>query len=115
MPKIAPGQYKFDFSPPKARLSDPMTSHLAARGVNVHSIRGLILKTADESPVPLASFQIAKILDKDRDSISPHMKPLESLGYMKRSGQTVKRPNGRDCETWELTDKGRAFLRPSSV
>jgi predicted transcriptional regulator len=96
----APHQLSLDFYPTKTRYTDPETSKKAARNVKAGTIRALILHTLNNSN--LATFQIAAILDRDRDSISPHMKPLEELGYIKRTGQTIVREKtGQQCVIWE--------------
>jgi len=93
-------QMSLDFDPPKARLTDPRTSKDAAKSVKTGTIRALILNQLSTNN--LATFQIAEILDMYRDSISPHMKPLERLGLIRRSGQLVKNPKtGKNCEVWE--------------
>lgn len=101
MVKAAPGQVPLDFEPPKVRVTDPKTSRDASKSIRPGAIRALILNCLRQRP--LATFQIAAILDKDRDSISPHMKPLENMGYIRRTGQTVKREKtNKECEVWEL-------------
>lgn len=100
MAKAAPGQYSLDFSA-KARKSDPATSKKAAEAKH-GTIRALILNTL-RTHGPLATFQIAEILNKDRDSISPHMKPLAKLGHIQRSGGTVIREKTKkECEIWQI-------------
>lgn len=101
MVKPSPGQLPLDFYPSKARAKDPQTSHKAARNVREGTIRALILSVLRQRD--LATFQIAGILDKDRDAISPHMKPLEQMGMVRRSGQTVKNPRTeQECEVWQI-------------
>lgn len=98
--KPSENQIPLDFYPSKARARDPKTSHDAARNVKDGTIRALILNTLSQGD--LATFQIAIILDKDRDAISPHMKPLERMGMVRRLDQTVKNPKtGNECEIWQ--------------
>jgi len=100
MVKPSPNQIPLDFFPVKTRKSDPKTSRDAARNIKQGTIRALILSVLGQRD--LATFQIAAVLDKDRDSISPHMKPLEEMGRVKRTGQTVKNPKtGQNCELWK--------------
>lgn len=94
-------QMSLNFDPPKARLTDPKTSIDAAKSINARSVRGLILEILRDYE-QLASYQIANLMRTDRDSVSPHLKPLERLGLIERTGQTVVSPKGRQCETWRL-------------
>ena len=98
--KPVPGQLPLDFDPPRARRSDPKTSHDAAAMVKAGTIRALILGVLKQRD--LATFQIAEALGLDRDSVSPHMKPLEELGQVVRTGQTVASKKGRQCEVWGI-------------
>lgn len=98
MVKPSPNQIPLDFYPTKARARDPKTSHDAARAVKTGTVRAMILNQL--STANLATFQIAEILGVSRDVISPHMKPMEHMGLVARTGQTVKNPNGRQCEVW---------------
>ncbi len=91
-------QIPLDFYPTKARAQDPKTSHDAARSIDSKSIRAKIL--AELSLRDLATFQIAKNLGLDRDSVSPHMKPMERMGLVRRTEKLVKSPKGRNCEVW---------------
>lgn len=96
----SPDQLPLDFEGVFVRKTDPNTSRLAAASIDPASIRGKILsalKTRD-----LATFQIAEQLGVDRDSVSPHMKPLEKLGRVVRTTQTVKSKKGRACEVWRI-------------
>lgn len=95
-----PGQAPLDFFMPRARKTDPMTSHKAANKIKPESRRGQIL--AILALRDAATFQIAAQLDVSRDCISPHMKPLELLGLIKRTGSVVRNPKGGDCEVWGL-------------
>lgn len=97
--KPSPSQIPLDFEPPRVRKTDPRTSHEAALGINITKQRQKILDVLNSGNY--ATFQIAERLNTDRDSVSPHMKPLERLGLVRRTGQTVKKPAGRNCEIWQ--------------
>lgn len=99
MTKPSPGQMPLDFEPVRARKSDPNTSHKAAATVKAGTVRALILHCL--STHNLTTEQIAAILDKPRDSISPHMKPLEKMGHVRRTGQVSVSNSGKECEIWE--------------
>lgn len=99
MKKVNPYQPSLEFPPSRARNTDPATSKKAASVIRPGSIRALILNTLNQGD--FATYQIALILDKDRDAISPHMKPLEQMGEIERTGQTIQRPKTlKECEVW---------------
>lgn len=112
MIKVSPNQLPLDFDPSKARAVDPKTSRDAAK-FNPTGIRQRILSILYHAGRPLATFQIADSMGIPRDSISPHMKPLERIGCVRRSGQTVVNPHSVrkvSSEAWEITNTGIDYL-----
>jgi predicted transcriptional regulator len=101
MIKPVPSQVPLDFEPVKARAVDPKTSQDAARAINKNPSKIRLQILAQLTIRNMATFEIATALGKERDSISPHMKPLERMGYIRRTGQTKQRPGGRQCEVWQ--------------
>ncbi len=60
-----------------ARVTDPDTSHAAAKAVNVNPLQMAILEQLNEySQIGLTMSEIATATGKPRDSLSPRMKAL---------------------------------------
>lgn len=100
----------FDFMEPHARLDDPDTSKDAAKMVTktLRGRRKTILKAfVAKHPVPQASFQIGAFIGKPRDVVSPHLRPLETLGYLVCKGTTTNPDTHMRCIQWGLSE---AFL-----
>jgi hypothetical protein len=104
------------FDQPRARKTDPSTSHAAARRVKAGSVRHRILNAMEihrdsymcpSTAYPgAATFEIAHILGIGRDSVSPHMRPLKVMGYVFDTISSVKNPTtGNECTAWKLTQK----------
>lgn len=99
---------QLEVNPPSARKSDPITSHEAAKKIKPKSRRSTILRTMlDSGRYGDTSFDIADDLGIDRDSVSPHMKPLLRLNLVYRSGTRKNHKTGNDCDTYFLTPAGR--------
>lgn len=81
-----------------ARRTDPKQSHDAARRVAVNQLERLVLETLEKYG-PLTVKQIAHFCRKDKWSISPRMKPLETKGRVYRHSKV-----GREI-IWGLTDE----------
>ena len=94
------------FDQPQARKTDPKTSHSAARRVKANSVRHRILNAMEASPyTESATWQIAQRMGVSRDSVSPHMKPLKTMGYILEWGETKNPLTGNMCITYVLTQK----------
>lgn len=98
-----------DLMEAQTRANDPKTSKDAAKNIKADSIRRSILFILEKSGSEgLASFELALELSLPRDYVSPHLKPLERLGFTKKSGKTRLNPitsNNTECEVWIVTDK----------
>ena len=68
-----------------ARRSDPDTSHVAALTVDANRLEGLVVALLERNPDGLIVKEIASLLDIDKWSISPRMKPLEEKGLVQRT------------------------------
>ena len=94
---------------PRARKTDPDTSWNAARQVKANSMRHGILRTLIARADGLATFEIYKAMGlPSRDYVSPHMKPLERGGWVRKTGETRRNPmtSGRtECEVFIVTQK----------
>lgn len=103
-------QIPLSFDQPRARRSDPSTSHRAAAKVNVVSIRQRILDALSVTWVldhdGLTTFELAEKFDSDRDAISPHMKPLERLGKVRRADyERVNPKTNCNCTVWLISKR----------
>lgn len=106
--RSSPDQLQFNFDlPPTARKTDPATSHAAAARIKTGSRRHEVLgvfKTYGQTGA--TSLTVANILNRQRDSISPHIKPLILLGYLERTGLTEENTQtGNQCELYRYTGK----------
>lgn len=99
----------FDLGPDtRARDTDPETSHegLADR-IKQESRRHQILSVLSRPAFfeGLATYEIADILGLRRDSVSSNMKPMESVGLVKRTGKVkVSEQTGNKNELWAIGD-----------
>lgn len=92
------------YEQPRARSSDPWTSHNAASKVRVQTIYDTILMVlrarGDEGAT---TNELASITNIPLVSISPAMKPLEKLAKVKRTDDTRStRPGTRPSIVWAL-------------
>jgi hypothetical protein len=86
-------QIGLDFSPPRARRSDPDTSHAAARraAAFADSLGGRALEALQAAlPGGLTAPEIAVRLGARDGSISPRIKPLRKRGLVVDSGDERK-------------------------
>ena len=90
-----------------ARTHDPSTSHEAAKRVNVTKKENAAMRGLRFLGGRGNSKEAADAVGEHEWSISPRMKPLE------RKGLVIRTEERRDkCIVWELTDAGRARIRP---
>lgn len=77
---------------PRARSSDPETSHEAAAKVDGRTLADSVLKDL-QNHGPATSHEIAERMGLSLVTVSPRMKPLEDSGRVardgKRGGRTV--------------------------
>ena len=100
-----PEQITFAMEPVKVRRSDPATSKAAAAKLNNAGMRAKILSLLKEHGGELATFQIAQKLGKGRDVISPHMRPLERLGFIVENGVVLNAETNCESTAWCWTGK----------
>ena len=95
-------QLSFTDQPALARALDPETSRQAAQSVDVERLQSEILYfLAARNNLGATASELAQLIGVPRDSISPRLKPLESLGRIARSG-TRKQLSGRSQTVWHL-------------
>jgi DNA-binding MarR family transcriptional regulator len=86
----------------RARSGDPETSQRFFSKVREGTIRAEILIAMYGIDYDKrTSYEIAKLMNKPRDHVSPHMKPLEKMGFIEKTKHIFN-----DCEVWNLTDHG---------
>jgi len=82
-------QLGLDFSPPRARRSDPDTAHTAAKRVapKVGALECAVVGALRRHPAGLTAPEIAQMVGARDGSISPRIKPLRKRGLVADSGQ----------------------------
>jgi hypothetical protein len=100
---------------PRARTTDPETSHEAAKTANVTaaSNRGLaLLALADAGPRGLNDFELASRTGKAQTSIGVRRKELVSLGLVERAPVHPRlSPSGSPSIVWHCTEAGYTKAR----
>ena len=98
---------------PRARASDPETSHQAARSLvlSADNDRGLALLALVDGG-PCHDFELAARTGKKQTSVGVRRKELVTLGLVERA-PVKPRPNadGSLCIVWQATEAGRAAAR----
>jgi DNA-binding MarR family transcriptional regulator len=76
-------------TPARARRTDPVTSHTAARSVKPRLIESLVLNHLryGNDGNGLTTSEIAERSKIPRDSISPRMRPMEQRGLVVRTSE----------------------------
>lgn len=105
-----------EWEPPRARKSDPPTSHMAARRAELGASEGrmTVLKLLIERG-PLTDFQLAEASGKIQTSIGVRRHECQFAGLVERAldghGEDVRRPSpsGSPSLVWSITADGRAF------
>jgi hypothetical protein len=89
---------------PRARTSDPATSHAAAKSMLGNpltcqraAIMGVLWR-------PMTIYEIAKLTGLDHVQVARRMPELEEGGHANPTGQEKQGPNGRMCRLWEKSN-----------
>ncbi len=86
---------------PRARNSDPWTSHAAAASLDddvtarLYRIIIAALKVAAGT-----QYEIADLTGLDHYQVNKRLPELERLGLAKPTGETRPGPSGRQCRVW---------------
>ena len=83
-----------------ARRTDPDTSHIAALTVDANRLEKLVVSALTQYPNGCTVKEISVILDIDKWSISPRMKPLEGKGLVERTTERRDR-----SIVWRIADE----------
>jgi post-segregation antitoxin (ccd killing protein) len=93
-----------------ARRTDPYTSRKAAR-IKKGGVRARILKELIAANNGLATWEIALLISKPRDSVSPNMVKLKELGLVHRSSQVRINPaTNQETEVWQANKEACAKI-----
>ena len=83
-----------------ARRTDPDTSHIGALTVDANRLEKLVVSALTQYPNGCTVKEISVILDIDKWSISPRMKPLEGKGLIERTAERRDR-----SIVWRIADE----------
>jgi len=93
----------FDCQPnPRARRSDPRTSHIAAASMREAAAdhRARIMQALGETTRPLSAEQISTFLSIDKVQVGRRMHELVRTGLVEVTSQIVKTSTGRPAQTY---------------
>lgn len=112
-------QLNLDFSA-RTRKNDPDTSKKAAAKVDLGKVRKqVLLEISRFGQYGASTIELASSLGRQRDSVSPHIKPLIELGFIEKAPFVRKNPvTNNDCQVYVVTTKflssrffdGRVYL-----
>lgn len=88
--------------PPRARESDPATSHAAGRRASefAHAHAALILAALGKGPKTM--HEVAAATRLDGHAVARRLPELERAGQVRVTDQLRPSPSGRMCRVWEL-------------
>jgi hypothetical protein len=91
-----------DFTPPRARRSDPETSHTAAKRVapKAGALRRAVLGALRARSDGMTAPEIAVLIGARDGSISPRMIELERVGLVRRTGAKRRNAGRGPAEIW---------------
>jgi DNA-binding MarR family transcriptional regulator len=90
------------FDQPRARRSDPETSHKAAKSLKPARLRDQIV-AAIYAHGGLTIKEIAKLIDREQVTVSPSIKPLRRAGVLRDSGRRRRNEGtGKEAIVWEI-------------
>lgn len=92
-----------ELGPPRARLTDPITSHAAARLTEpkASTNRALALRILREHPEGLTDFELAELTGIQQTSIGKRRGELRDGGFVRDTGKVRKAPSGASAIVWE--------------
>jgi transcription initiation factor IIE alpha subunit len=91
----------FDGVSAMCRDSDPETSRLAAKGVNIKKSLKLALQTLREAEDGLTDHELAAKTGYQHNSIGKRRTDLRNLGLVVDSGKRRKAPSGAYAIVWK--------------
>ena len=92
----------FSWRPPRARNSDPDTSHLAAASVSdeMADAHYAILLGAIHRHGPGTMYDIKDQCSLDIQQVNKRLPEMERRGWLCRPGWSTAGPTGRQCKIW---------------
>lgn len=105
-----------DWSAPRARLSDPATSHEAALKAALGASRGRMLVLQCLAVRAMTDFELAAATGWQQTSIGKRRHECQMAGFVERAqehGADVRRetPSGSMALAWAITGEGREYLQ----
>ena len=95
----APITYTPDF--PRARNSDPLTSHLAAAQVTTADSHYKAIYEALSGWGPMGKDEIAALAGLDPSQVARRLPEMRRLGLVGLTGETVQSRSGRQEREWQ--------------
>lgn len=95
---------------PTARVTDPDTSHEAARlaGQTAGSLRRQCLEALAAGP--LTDFELADQVGRQQTSAGKRRGELVAAGFVEATAERRRTPSGARAIVWQITPEGRAHL-----
>jgi DNA N-6-adenine-methyltransferase (Dam) len=97
------------FDQPKARATDPSTSHAAANDARPRAERhrDLALRILRDHPEGLDDFSLAELANVPQTSIGVRRNELVKMGLVENTGRKTDSPHGSRCIVWACTQDRR--------
>lgn len=93
----------------RARLTDPDTSHEAAKAVNVTARQMEVLVALARFPAGATAEELCDSASLPWNTATPRLRPLARNGCIAEAGRK-RASTGRNQIIWKVTAKGRAAL-----
>lgn len=89
----------------RARVTDPLTSYLAADSINESAkMHQEVIVAALKRFGPMGKDQIAKVSGLQANQIARRMNELQKMELIELTGKTVKSNSGRQEREWKVKD-----------
>jgi hypothetical protein len=100
------------FSEPKARRTDPDTSHLAAKRMKLmaNDDRRLVLVEHYCYPDGLTDFEVAANLGRLQTSLGMRRNELCEVGLIEKTPIRRPTPSGSPAIVWRITEAGQEYI-----
>ena len=98
----------------RTRKTDPKTSRAAAGKVNVRRLNTLVVN-ALRSGGPMTTEEIALVIRRRLQSVTPRMAPLANKGLIRNTGRTRRGSSNRDRILWEVVSEKESQGQEASV
>lgn len=91
--------------PPKARRTDPSTSH-GAKQFRLNEDRIEVLGIHARNPQGLTDYELAGFMGRQFNSVNVRRGELRDHGYIEGTDMKRPAPSGSSCIVWRITDLG---------